>query len=198
MKSQKFSNEENNGFFNKLNKIITKKTVTITGLLAIASYVFLNTLFVSLFQSKSNGYPYIDVQIFNSAQEFYYLISSYGPLGRSTYIQFSLGFDFILPLIFWIFFIFAGIYIFRKISNKIIWQKIIFFIPLLCILTDWFENISFMILIMNYPTRLYTLFYIASNLTLVKSILTIIPISIIIIGLIILIVKKLRNKPLYD
>ena len=153
----------------------------------------MNTVLLSIFESKSNYNPYIDLQIFNSPQEFYNLLNSYGSIARSFYIQFSIGLDFIFPLIVGIFLIFTGIYIFRKISKKLIWQKIIISLAILFILSDWLENISFIILTMNYPTKLYTLFYIASTLTMIKNILFTTSISLIIIGLIILIVNKLKE-----
>jgi len=188
------NDKENKGFFKKLNKKISKKTVVISGLLFVGFYIFMNTVFTHIFESRANNNPYIDLQIFNSPHEFYNLLSSYGSIGRLTYIQLSIGFDFIFPLIFSIFFIFIGIYLFRKISKKIIYQKIIFILAISSFLADWLENIGFIILNINYPTKLFTLFYIASTLTLIKTILYTICISIIIIGIIILIVKKLKKR----
>ncbi|MCL2157246.1 MAG: hypothetical protein FWH54_04505 [Methanobrevibacter sp.] len=188
------NNEENEGFFEKLNKKVTIRTTLVIDFLFFGFYIFMNSGFKLLFKGRSNNNPYIDVQSFNSPQEFYNLIHSYGPIGRLSYIQFSIGFDFIYPLIVSLFLIFAGIKVFRKISKKIIYQKIIFILAIMYFLSECIENISFMILTMNYPSQLYTLFFIASSFTSIKDILFISSFSILLLGIMIVMVGKLKKK----
>lgn len=150
------------------------------------------------FHEITNGTKILD-QTFNyTPDEAYDMLESYGEKGRDYYLfKILLLLDIMIPVIYSLFNAVLLTIIFKKIFvHK--WIDRFIIIALMAGVVDYIENVFEIILVVNYPTRLDIIARVSNILTLTKSLLTGLSYILIICGLVLLCINKIRKEDKVD
>ena len=173
-----------------IDRIANRNFVLLRGIVFIAAYILMNTLFLDFFMSQSNGNMFVETNIFY-ASTLADILQSYGEIGRECYIKLSFQYDFIFPLQYSLFFASCSILILKKYVN-IKWQKAFLLIGGVLCLSEWAENILIIVAIVRFP-NIGILAIAAQFMTLLKTALTVFFLIAIIIGIVVLSVNKIKK-----
>ncbi|MBN2652455.1 MAG: hypothetical protein JXR63_08730 [Spirochaetales bacterium] len=112
----------------------------------------------------------LDVKFGYSPEQAYSLLENLGDEGREFYLKKIIPIDFFFPVAY-SFLLFLALYILTKGSSFLrVFRPLIFALPLLTCLFDYFENISVLILLLKYPSQLLILVKFANVMTICKFI----------------------------
>lgn len=137
-------------------------------------------LFIILFLATNIGFTLIfepleakalDITFFYTSEKAYEIIESYGQTGREIYIQGTLLLDFIYPIIYSIL---LSLLLYKASGNHIT-----SLLPFSILILDYFENITLLTIIYNYPARMDSLATTAGIITTLKWVIVAITILVI-------------------
>jgi hypothetical protein len=126
------------------------------------------------------------------------LLNAIGPEGRDLYLSLQLPLDFIYPGLFIFSYSFLFSWLLKKnhgLASKVFYAL---YIPILAGLFDYTENILVVRMLRAYPTLNSTLVTIASSVTIIKSILTSIFFTLLILSIIQVVWKSIFKKQSLD
>jgi hypothetical protein len=141
----------------------------------------------------TNGETILDLhQKGYSPDEAYGVLERFGEAGRNYNLKVIIPVDFIFPLSYGLFYFIMLTLLFKPLLAGKSW--LIGLVGVLACFTDWVENIFIMFLLLNYPQRLDGVASMASNLTLAKGMLIMLSMLLVLVGLVLLGVRKIRGK----
>jgi hypothetical protein len=178
-----------------IDRITNISFVLVMGVIFIVGYILMNTIFPNYFMTQSNGNMYVESNIFY-AEKLGDILRLYGETGRACYIRLSLTYDFILPLQYSLFFVTCSILILKKYIGAKLKRAIILIGGVLC-LSDWLENIFIITAINRFP-NIGDLPILAQVITILKSALTVLFLIVIVIGIIMLAVSRIKRVTARD
>ena len=169
--------------------VSNKWVFAVSTLLFISTIAILPSLQGTMIEDGGSESP--DLSLYYSAEDLYRMAENYGAEGRSDYIRMRFTFDLIFPLIYGGF-LFSGTgWLFNPESQESRRWKINT-LPLLGVLFDYLENIATSIVMWRYPIRTPILDTAATIFTPVKWVIISICFILILVGLIRLLIKRLR------
>ena len=134
-----------------------------------------------------------DTSYFYSAQDLYRMADDYGPEGRAAYIHARFTFDLIFPLAYLFFLVTSISWLFaRAFPSDSRWRLLNLF-PLAGAVFDYLENISTSLVMGRYPDPTPVIDFLAPVFTLVKWVFVNGSFVILMIGLFLVLWKKVRK-----
>jgi len=184
-----------NKFQELLNKHSTGKTVFILFIITQAIYVLMFMVTIPNVMEYSNGMKVLDNQPTGYSSEYaHQLFDTLGEKGRSEYLFKQIPIDMIYPGLFALAYSLLLFYLFKKsfkLNKKI---YILSLVPIVAGLFDYLENIGIIVMISIYPQFLSSIANITNIFSLAKSLFTTLFFVLLIVGVVTLIVKKIRNN----
>lgn len=166
-----------NRFYNTLEKWTKPPILWSLGIATALFLIAFNLLQIPEQLAKLLGYSgsqrlYLLDMSFNYSPEWVYTtLSNYGEAGRRSYLVMSLGFDYIFPVIYGLFFSLSLIGLLKQVvPARTSWQKL-GLVALLGALADLLENLAILGLLLAYPQKLEVVATIANIFTLAKDFL---------------------------
>ncbi len=141
-----------------MEKYFIRFTKTSIIILFIVFFLLFNLGFIVIFNQLDAGI--LDGQLFYTADKAYQVIGSYGHTGRETYIRGTLALDFIYPLVYSVM---LSLLLFKATKDQILSS-----LPFVILLLDYFENITLLTVVFNFPERIDSVATIAGFITLLK------------------------------
>jgi hypothetical protein len=120
---------------------------------AVISFWLMAGVIAPKFQDATDGLRPFDLNFGISADTMYRDLPSYTPRSRSLYVWFAVA-DFIYPAAAAGFFALLWAWMFNKTSvplHDLLIRRGVLVIPFLFAMTDWLENIGFLIVVFAYP-----------------------------------------------
>jgi hypothetical protein len=154
------------------NKIMTfKKIISHQGFVILTWFVFIFFMVVILpsvsMQASLMGLtPSIDTNFSFNPNVIYSILDGYGESGRQFYLLQRWTFDFVWPMvygfpIFLTFRLWLG-----KINSRLV--TLLIYLPLMAMMLDYAENITFSLIILLYPMEWIILAYLGVVMSLLK------------------------------
>jgi hypothetical protein len=173
-----------------LNRIASWKSL----LIFLAVYLFFNGFILKNTENKINqlaGKPVgiIDLTLGFNPQRTLMMVGDYGDESRSFYSTVEMTTDLIYPIVYAFLFGITLTLLYRKSSYA--WVNIL---PFICLLFDYFENINVIILLRTYPQQLLTVAVICEIIKLAKWIIFGSVVLLVIIGLVSLLINRVKQK----
>lgn len=184
---------------NALRKIASLRTMGLVFLLFLISYTVINGKPFGLAQLReiTGGASIPDMEILGySPQRAYDILTAQGQVGRAFYLQRIIPQDFVLPLLYALFYAMALNRLAQRLCPPHHPLQHIGLLGLCTVLADWAENLCLFGLLLNYPQRLDALAMLASIFTVVKTSLSMTSLGLILVGLGWLVVKTITTKML--
>jgi hypothetical protein len=150
-----------------------------------------NFLVLPVFYSYSGNIAILDATITYSPEYANSLLCRIGAEGRSFYINEIIFFDFIFPVIVFLFYSSFFLFLLKKINSSF---RIILVVNGLALFTDFAENIFLIATICEFPNTYPLIINTANILTIMKTICGFMILIILLIPLIILFYKKVLKK----
>lgn len=178
-------------------KKITGKEVLFSFIIFLVVYVATNLIFKAILDNMGiKDIVMLDVSIGYSPDEAFNKLEKFTDKGRNVLI-FAYMMDFVIPILYTIFFVFLTAYLLNKISDTKNHIHILSLIPIAVGLLDYAENTFILIMISNSTKTNVNKFAVFSNLaTQMKAVFMLAVIFIIIISLLAVLIKKIRCKSL--
>ncbi len=148
-----------------LTRLANGKTILLLLVLFLLTNVVIVPLVYPKFQTLDTLYTYTPGEAYN-------LISSYGDAGRVAYIWTECTLDVIYPFISALLFGLAILYTFQRAFPTLAWSHKLALTPFLVMLSDYFENMCVVILLLNFPRRLDGIAQMSDFFTRAKFFLT--------------------------
>lgn len=164
--------------------------------LATIKYIIISTAILLFFVYLNSGrIGYLDMRFSYNPEKAYQIISDLGNLGRQSYISFLI-LDFGIIIFLAITQLLIIVCLLKKLAMK---SKCTFLYlsPLIRGIFDILENFSIIIILLNYPKRIFGIAMTASMMTKLKWISMIITMAVIIILTVMLIWKNVKNQRAY-
>jgi len=142
--------------------------------------------------SADAGSP--DLSFYYSPDELYRMAESYGAQGRELYVRARFTFDLIWPVVYTLFLTAAISWIYARATpskNKIWWLNLL---PVLGMLIDYLENISTSLVMFRYPQQTPLIDFLAPIFTMLKWVLITSSFFILIVGVLILIMRRITRR----
>ena len=183
---------------NKLLKTLAKLANGWVILLLIGAFVLLDNIIAAPVDARMQalaGGPIeqLDLMPAYTPETAYSIISAYGDQGRQFYALTTLTIDTIRPLIFALLFSSLITFIFRRaFSSDSVMQKLSL-LPFVYQIADYAENAGIVTMLLNYPSQLTLVAQVTSLVTLVKFIFALMSIALVVIGLAVLLINRVRN-----
>lgn len=184
------------------NKIMQyKKVISHPGFILFNWLVFVFFLVVILpavsFQASQMGLsPSIDTNFSFDPNVIYVILAGYGESGRAFYLLQRWTFDFIWPMVYGFPIFFTLRLWLGKLDSSMV--KLFIYLPLMAMLLDYLENITFSVIILLFPTEWMILAYLGVLLSLLKWItLSVSLISVSVLSLVVLvqtIVRAIKSR----
>lgn len=173
-----------------LNSIAGLKSLVIF----LAIYLLFNGFILKNTENKINqlaGKPVgvIDLTLGFNPQKTLTMVREYGDEARSYFATTEMTTDLVYPIVYAFLFGIVLTLLYRKSSYA--WVSII---PFICLLFDYLENINIIILLRSYPQQSATVATICEIIKLMKWITFGSVIILIIIGLVSLLINRVRQK----
>ena len=127
----------------------------------------------------------IDLQFAYTPDRAYELIDSYSKESREQYIIGEMTTDVAYPMIYTLFMSITLMLLYPN-NWKLAW------LPYGIFTADMFENTGIITLLLNYPERLTTVAWITSGFSTIKWTLVFVVLGILIVGVVLAIIKKLK------
>ena len=176
-----------------LNRLANWKTIVILILIALPFNLVIFPMRSARLQELSGkSTPIIDVMFAYTPAQVYELVPAYGEQGRQLYAVTELTVDLAYPILYNSLLSLLMAIIFRSaFSSGSQWQKLPL-LPLASWLADYVENVGITIMLVSYPQELDALAWITSLFSTVKWTVGGACVILIVIGLAVLLVKKLK------
>lgn len=186
--------------YNGLKKLGTAKGIIITLIILGLISFFINSNIIGMgkLYEITDGVGILDMKFSYTADEAYSLFDALGADGRSFCLTRISPLDMIYPAAYTMFFIALLAFIIKKIFPKNNKMMVLSLIPIVGGLFDYLENIMVIIMLNNYPTLLTGIVHTANVFTIIKWTSFPVTISLIVIGLVILLIRRNKKQPLDD
>lgn len=181
--------------FRDISSHISGKLVLILFTAANAVYMVMLIYSIPKLMQYSDGLPLFDMSPFGyNYQDAIALLSALGEEGRSVYVSLQLVLDIFYPILFalcysallqWL----IGI---GQLSNRV-WSYLVV-VPMLVCLFDYAENIGIWFMLTDYPDLPENLVILSSIFTLIKSSLTMMYFTGLILALCVLVYSKIFRR----
>lgn len=143
-------------------------------------------------KTLANGRDVPDTQISRSADDFYRQLGDYGENGRQLYLTRISPVDVFIPITQALFLSVAITLVFRRaFAPESRWQ-VLNLLPFMAMVGDYLENISMVVLMLAYPTRLAMLATASAIFTTVKFVFSVISVGSIVAGIVVWLIKRSR------
>ncbi|HYE83711.1 MAG TPA: hypothetical protein VEG39_16300, partial [Clostridia bacterium] len=144
----------------------------------------------------TGGQSILDMEMLKgySVERAYEILEALGEEGRTFNMRYIVPLDFPFPLSYGLFYFVTLTLIMQSIRKNMGRPWLIGIVGLVAALFDWLENIMIIRLLQNYPTRLEGVAKLASVFTQLKSLFVMGSMLIIVVGLVVVIIKKLTGK----
>jgi hypothetical protein len=144
----------------------------------------------------TGGQSILDMEMMKgySVERAYEILGALGENGRAFNMKYIVPLDFPFPLTYGLFYFITLTLIMKNIQKNAKRPWLIGTVGLFAALFDWLENIMIVILLQNYPERLEGIAKMASIFTQLKSLFITASMLLIIIGLVVVIIKKFSSK----
>lgn len=169
--------------------VLVLVTVTFSAVLNVSNLPFGTRALTE----RSNGLVLLDMRSGYTPDEAYAYLEVLGAGGRQLYATLHIAADLVFPMIYSLFFAFAVAWLLRQLAapNRPIQRLIL--LPFVAGLADLAENVSILIMNWAYPARLDGLARLANLFTLIKFGLMSLGIAFIVIGLGILVWRRITG-----
>lgn len=183
-----------------------KKIFSHPGFILANWFVFIFFMVVILpavsYQASQMGLsPSIDTNFSFDATVIYSILDGYGESGRSFYLFQRWTFDFVWPMVYGFPIFFTLRLWLGKVNSW--FGKLLIYLPLVAMLLDYLENITFSVIILLYPTEWMVLAYFGVITSLLKwialgvSLMSVTALSVVVLfQTIIRSIKSRKNKSL--
>lgn len=183
-----------------------KKIFSHPGFILFNWFVFVFFLVVVLpavsFQASQMGLtPSIDTNFSFDPTMIYSIFTGYGESGRAFYLFQRWTFDFVWPMVYGFPIFFTLRLWLGKVNSSLI--KLFIYLPLVAMLLDYLENITFSVIVLLYPSQWMVLAYLGVLISLLKwislgvSLMSVSVLSVVVlIQTIIRSIKRRKNKSL--
>lgn len=182
---------KNKGFF-------TVRTAIVSFLLFICMLYLINGSPFGLARlvEITGGQSILDMEMMKgySAERAYEILDALGEEGRAFEMKYIIPLDFPFPLAYGLFYFITLTLIMRNIRETARKPWLAGIVGLCAALFDWLENVMIINLLKNYPERLETTVRIASMFTQLKSLFTMVSMFLIVVGLMVVLVKRFSPK----
>lgn len=145
-------------------------------------------------QAASGGFGPLDSRFSYSATEVEAALKAYGAEGRRLYLLGEMTLDVLYPVVYGLFLSLTITYCYRLVLPADHPLLRLALLPLATLAIDYLENASLVTLLANYPRLLPGLEVIAGALTTVKWILAIASLAAVMVGLVAVVVKRVRSR----
>lgn len=184
--------------YNKIYHIFTLSAKGRNLMILLFAYLFM-TVFVlqwsvATLMTDASLSQMLDWQWNYSVDQVYTLLKSYGSDSREWYILIELTINSIIPFVYTFLFSFSIILICKKIPVKEQVIKSLFIVPFAALLADLFENICIILMLINYPYKLFLVAKAANIFTYAKWILTMVNVGLMVAGMLIIGFRYIRFK----
>ena len=164
-------------------------------LLTNAVYVFMLTVTIPKTMEFSNGMKLLDMM--PTGYDLIYvsgLFNSLGEIGRETYLINQIPVDMIYPLLFGLTYSFLLAYFLKKLNKLYTPFSYLCLIPIIAGIADYLENFGIIAMLKSYPELTDNTVKITSSFSLIKSISTSLFCIILIITLLMLGIKTMKER----
>jgi hypothetical protein len=184
--------------YNKIYHIFTLSAKGRNLMILVFAYLFM-TVFalqwsVATLMTDATISQMLDWQLNYSVEQVYNLLKSYGSDSREWYILIELTINMIIPFVYAFLFSFSIILIGKKLAAKEQVIKSLFIVPFAALLADLFENICIILMLINYPYKLFLVAKAANIFTYAKWILIMANMALILAGILIIVFRYIRFK----
>jgi hypothetical protein len=164
-------------------------------LLTNAVYVFMLTVTIPKTMEFSNGMKLLDMM--PTGYDLIYvsgLFNALGEIGRETYLINQIPVDMIYPLLFGLTYSFLLAYFLKKLNKLYTPFSYLCLIPIIAGIADYLENFGIIAMLKSYPELTDNTVKITSSFSLIKSISTSLFFIILIIMLLMLGIKTIKER----
>jgi hypothetical protein len=119
------------------------------------------------------------------------LLEKLGPDGRNAYLYNQIPVDFIYPFLFGITYCLLIAYLLNRLKSLKAEYFYLCLLPVVAGMFDYFENLAIVNLLVSYPDFSDAAVHIAAFFTVMKSLLTTISFSVLIVAIILLVFRKI-------
>jgi len=167
-------------FYRWLSKISNPKII-IAWVILYIGYFSLFMMPDKDFDTKTGDYKLLDLMQFFTPDEFYAAVDNYTQTGVDFYLS-HVYLDFIYPLIYGFLFLLLMVFSMNKIEEKE--RKITpwLWLPMVAVVADYGENISFIYLLNLWPSRADAIVYVALFFNTVKWFSVYISFVVVVVG----------------
>lgn len=176
-------------------KNIQGKTILRLFILTNLVYVFMLIVTIPKTMAFSGGLKLLDMM--PTGYDLGYvneLFNTLGETGRKFYLTKQIPVDMFYPLLFGITYSLLLAFFLKKLDGVNSKFSYLCFIPIIAAVADYFENFGIIVMLKNYPELTETLVGITCSFSLVKSISTSVFFLILIIVLVLLGIKTMKNR----
>ena len=178
---------------NKISDFIIKKSTKKLLLISTIIIVFFMAVIlpkVSIYTEEVTGTSNSpDTNLIYSSDDLFDIAETYGEEGRDVYILLRFTFDVIWPIVYFVFLASLMGFLIQKLSIKSK-HKYLILLPVFSIIFDYLENITSVIVMYKYPTKVLFFASVAPAMTMLKWIL----LGVSFITIIVLLVKLMIDK----
>ncbi|WP_143111726.1 hypothetical protein [Paenibacillus sp. BC26] len=147
--------------------------------------------------SKLNDYSgsagILDLRLSYSVDKAYAIIGAYSDAGRAFYVTFTLTADFIYPIVYSLFFALLTTVIYRRAFAPKSWAHQLPLLIYITLLLDYLENACIVTMLTQYPDQITFIAKASSLFTTLKWMMAAISVLLLLLGVVMLIVKRLRK-----
>jgi hypothetical protein len=178
-----------------INGSILGKTVLGLFILTNAVYVFMLTVTIPKTMGFSNGMKLLDMMPtgydLNYVSE---LFNSLGEIGRRTYLTNQIPVDMIYPLLFGLTYSLLLAFFLKKLNKLNVPFTYLCLLPIIAGIADYLENFGIIAMLKSYPELTETAVKTTSSFSVIKSISTSVFFIVLIITLLVLGIKTMKEK----
>lgn len=176
---------------------ISFKNVMISFLIFMLMYYLINFSPIGLVKLTviTGGHSILDMEMGGySVNQAYDILEALGEEGRNFEMKYIVPLDFPFPLAYGSFYFLLISLLTKNIFKKMKRPWLIGLIGFCATLFDWLENVMIIQLLNNYPQRIEDVATLANIFTRLKSTFTMISMLLIVLGCIVLLVKRILTR----
>lgn len=178
-----------------IKKNLTGKKVLLIFVLTNIVYAFMLIITIPKTMAFSNGMRLLDMMPTGYDSEYVFsLFDALGEYGRHSYLYSQLPVDMIYPFLFGISYCLMIGYFLKKINKLDSAFFYLCFLPLIAGIADYLENFGIITMLNNYPNLSQTSMNATNYFSIVKSMTTTVFFSALIIILLMLGIKTLKER----
>jgi hypothetical protein len=180
--------------FNVYHKAAKGNVLVVLLLSYILFVAFILRWAESQIKGFSGGTGPVDLLFNYSCDQAYQMLKSYNGEGREFYAIIELTADMVYPVIYSLFLSLLIIYLCRKLYIQERVTKVVFLLPVITLIADYFENICITVMLLNYPYKLNTVADAASIFTMIKWTFFMASSVLVLSGFLLLLVRFIKLK----